>query len=231
MRILVVAAHPDDEVLGCGGTIARLAADPANEAFTLIVSEGCSAQYSAAEAARAWTDKKEAALQAGNILGTKEIRFGNFPDMKLDTVAHLDLNRFLEHTIREIKPDVLFTHHPGDINLDHQLVCKSVVTASRPVGVFPAAVFFFEIPSSTEWQGYDSANAFAPDVFIDISSTMDKKAAAMQCYALELREPPHPRSVYGIKACAKFRGLACGLKEAEGFRLFRSIDFGMRSGR
>ena len=223
MKMLVIAAHPDDEVLGCGGYMARFSTN--NEVYTAIVTEGCSAQYAGGGSAALIERKKKAAREANHLLGAREVFFGDFPDMRLDTIAHIDLNSFLTGVISEIKPDMILTHHPGDINLDHQLVYKSTMVAARPSNGRAPDVLLYETPSATEWQGYDRNNAFIPNVFIDITATLERKLAALHCYDLELRTFPHPRSEEGIRAYASYRGLAAGLSAAESYCLTRAVDF------
>lgn len=226
MRMLVIAAHPDDEVLGCGGYIARYSVQ--NEVFTAIVTEGCSAQYKGCDVKEIIEQKKRSAIEAGRLLGVKHIFFGDFPDMMLDTVSHVDLNRFLSDTIQEVRPDLILTHHPGDINLDHRLAFQSTMVAARPFKRRAPDLLLYETPSATEWQSYDNKDAFIPNVFINISDTLGVKIEALKCYDIELRSSPHPRSAEGLRAYASFRGLAAGLEAAEGYRMLRSVDFGMR---
>lgn len=226
MRMLVIAAHPDDEVLGCGGYIARYSEQ--NEVFTAIVTEGCSAQYKGRDVKEIIKQKKKSAFEAGRLLGVKRVVFGDFPDMKLDTVSHVDLNRFLSNTIQKVRPDLILTHHPGDVNLDHRLVFQSTMVAARPIEGRTPDLLLYETPSATEWQSYDNKTAFIPNVFIDISDTLGLKIEALKCYDVELRSYPHPRSEEGLRAYASFRGLAAGLEAAEGYRMLRAVDFGMR---
>jgi N-acetylglucosamine malate deacetylase 1 len=226
MIMLVIAAHPDDEVLGCGGYMARFSAE--HDVYTAIVTEGCSAQYNNRAYKKNIEKKKNAAIEANQILGGEKVFFGNFPDMKLDIVKHIEINKFLEDTIKEITPDIILTHHPGDVNIDHQLVYKSTMVACRPANNHPPDILLYETPSATEWQSYDSNNIFIPNVFVDITNTIDLKIKAFNCYDIEMREEPHPRSEYGIRSYASFRGLASGLRAAEGFRLLRANDFGVR---
>lgn len=227
MRMLVIAAHPDDEVLGCGGYIARFAEK--NEVFTTIVTEGCSAQYADSDIGHLIEMKKEAAAAANHVLGVKEIFFGAFPDMRLDEVCHIEINRFIYEVIENIRPDLILTHHPGDVNLDHQLVYQSTMVASRPINKNRPDILLYETPSATEWHSYDMLTAFIPNVFIDISGTLDRKIEALKCYDLELRSLPHPRSAYGLRAYAAFRGLSAGLEAAEGFRMLRAVDYRLQS--
>lgn len=221
MRMLVIAAHPDDEVLGCGGCIARVSGQ--SEVFTTIVTEGCSSQYSGENIDSMICGKKAAAEKAGRILGVKKVIFGDFPDMRLDTVGHTALNGFLERVIDEIRPDIVLTHHSGDINLDHQIIYRSTIVAVRPGKGYPTRVLLYETPSATEWQSYNAKYAFIPNLFVDITRTIERKIEALRCYETELRNFPHPRSEQGVRAYAAFRGLAAGVRAAEGYTLFREV--------
>ena len=226
MKMLVIAAHPDDEVLGCGGYMARFSEH--GEVFTAIVTEGCSTQYAGHNSDVLIERKKKAALEANLLLGVREVFFGDFPDMRLDTVSHVDINKFLARIVSDIEPDLVLTHHPGDINLDHQLVYKSTMVAVRPTGCCAPDILLYETPSSTEWQGYDRNTAFIPNLFIDITDTLERKLEALLYYDLELRAFPHPRSEGGIRAYASYRGLAAGLCAAEAFCLTRAVDYLVR---
>jgi LmbE family N-acetylglucosaminyl deacetylase len=222
MRMLVVAAHPDDEVLGCGGYMARFSRH--NEVFTVIVTEGSSSQYSAQDYKEIIAQKKKAAVAANGILGVKEVIFGDYPDMKLENIDHIELNSFLERVISDIRPDILLTHHLYDMNADHRQIFESVAIASRPIKKLPLKVLLFETPSSTEWQSYDLRQIFVPNVYIDIAGTIGQKIEAFKCYKTEVREYPHPRSEGGIRTYAAFRGLASGLTAAEAFSLYRCVE-------
>jgi LmbE family N-acetylglucosaminyl deacetylase len=217
--MLVVAAHPDDEVLGCGGYMAGYSRG--NDVFTLIVTEGSSSQYPGQESEKIIALKKEAARSANGILGVKEVIFGDYPDMKLDSVEQTVLTGFFEKVIDYVRPDILLTHHFYD---DHRRIFKSISIAARPINNFPSRLLLFETPSSTEWQSYDLRQVFVPNVYVDISGTMAQKIEAFKCYKTEIRDYPHPRSEEGIKAYAAFRGLAAGLTAAEAFSLYRSVE-------
>jgi LmbE family N-acetylglucosaminyl deacetylase len=225
--MLVIAAHPDDEVLGCGGYMSVFSEK--NEVCTAIVTEGCSAQYAGPGCEDLIERKKAAALAANRVLGVRDVFFGGFPDMRLDTVSHIDVNAFLRGVVSETRPDVILTHHPGDINVDHQLVYSSTLVAARPAGKRAPDLLLYETPSATEWQSYDFKTAFIPNVFIDISDRVEQKLDALKCYDIELRAFPHPRSEKALRAYAAYRGLAAGLCAAEAFRLLRAVDFLVRA--
>jgi LmbE family N-acetylglucosaminyl deacetylase len=221
---LVVAAHPDDEVLGCGGTIARLA-NEGHIVFCLILGEGITSRYDQPDKAdkSALAQLKEQAIQAARILKIKEIYFGSFPDNRFDTIPLLDIVKFIENTKKKIMPDAVYTHHQGDLNIDHQITFKAVLTACRPVkGETVKEIYSFEIPSSTEWNSPDKENYFMPDVFMDISKTLDKKLEALKAYKGEAREYPHPRSPKALRAIAMKWGSTVGMEAVEAFKLIRS---------
>ena len=224
MNILIIAAHPDDEVLGCGGTIAKLCEN--NTVYTLIIGEGITSREISDEEKKEELKKlKEQSEKANKILGIKKLFFDNFPDNKFDIVPLLDIIKSIEKVIQEIKPQEIFTHHFGDLNIDHQITHKAVLTATRPVGDYSVKkIRSFEVLSSTEWNYQNQTNIFTPNIYIDISETIEKKLDAMKCYKSEIMDYPHPRSFVGIKILAKKRGLEVGLKYAEAFCLIREIE-------
>ena len=224
MKILIIAAHPDDEVLGCGGTIARLSLN--NDLYILILGEGITSRNIPEE------QKKEEVKQlrrdaesANKVLGVKKVFFEAFPDNRFDTIPLLDIIKTIESHIQKIKPEIIYTHHYGDLNIDHQITHKAVLTATRPIGDYPVKkILIFETLSSTEWNKQTQDNIFMPNIYTDISKTIDKKLEAMQCYKSEICEYPHPRSLEGIRILAQRRGLEVGLKFAEAFCLIREIQ-------
>ena len=224
MKILVIAAHPDDEVLGCGGTIARLSQDC--DIYTLILGEGITSRdISDEEKKEESNELKKQLNEANKILGAKKVFFEDFPDNRFDTVPLLDIIKSIEKVIQKIKPDEVFTHHYRDLNIDHQITHKAVLTAVRPIGDYTVKkILSFEVLSSTEWNYQNQNNVFTPNTYIDISETLNKKLEAMEWYKTEIRDYPHPRSLDGIKILAKKRGLEVGLKYAEAFNLIRSVE-------
>ena len=224
MQALVVAAHPDDEVLGCGGTIAKAAAEGAH-VHVAFLADGVFSRPGDPEARRdELAARRSAAKAACHILGVQSVSFGDFPDNRMDTVAMLDVARAVETLIADHVPDTIYTHHAGDVNVDHQVIHAAVVTACRAQRGHPVkTVLSFEIPSSTEWQFAGSAPCFAPNWFVDIASTIDRKMAALEAYAMELREWPHPRSARGVEHLARWRGATIGVDAAEAFVLGRRI--------
>jgi LmbE family N-acetylglucosaminyl deacetylase len=223
---LVVAAHPDDEVLGCGGTIAKFARGGA-QIHVAFLADGVSARHIEASA-KQQTElgaRREAAEKACSILGAKAVLFGDGPDNRLDTVPLLDIIRPIEELVARYRPDTVLTHHAGEVNVDHRRIHQAVTTACRPQRDHPVATLLsFEVPSSTEWQLPGSAPAFVPNWFIDISATLNLKIAALQAYSAELCAWPHPRSCEGIEHLAKWRGATIGAEAAEAFVLGRQLS-------
>lgn len=222
--ILILAAHPDDEVLGCGGTIAKLA-DQGAIVHVAFLADGVFSRVGDAVAQQKEVHvRRAAAKKACDILRVKSVSFGEFSDNRMDTVALLDITKVLEELIAEHKPEVVFTHHAGDVNIDHRCIHEAVVTACRPQRGHPVKTLLcFEVPSSTEWQLPGSAPVFAPNWFVDISDTIERKLAALDAYATELRDWPHPRSLQGVDHLARWRGATVGVDAAEAFMLGRQL--------
>ncbi|CAG0949750.1 putative N-acetyl-alpha-D-glucosaminyl L-malate deacetylase 2 [Anaerolineales bacterium] len=222
--ILILAAHPDDEVLGCGGTIAKLA-DQGAIVHVAFLADGVFSRVGDTVAQQKEVlVRREAAKKACDILGVKSVSFGEFADNRMDTVALLDITKALEALIAEHRPEVVFTHHAGDVNIDHRRMHEAVVTACRPQRGHPVKTLLcFEVPSSTEWQLPGSAPVFAPNWFVDISDTIERKLAALDAYATELRDWPHPRSRQGVDHLARWRGATVGADAAEAFMLGRQL--------
>ena len=203
--VLVCAAHPDDEVLGCGGAIARHI-DEGDQVHILFFTDGGRKRVSAAES-------------AAKILGADQPVFCTFPDQQLDTIPLLGMVKTIEQTIEPLVPNIIYTHHLGDLNLDHRLVAQAVLTAFRPLpGSTVEAVYGFETLSSTEWA---SEEIFVPTRFVAID--VEKKLAALKEYQSEMRDFPHPRSYDGVRALAMLRGMTVGLRAAEAFTVLREI--------
>ena len=221
--ILVIAAHPDDEVLGCGGTIARLIKE-GFEVYTLILGEGITSRDDTRDRKRREeeiTELKKEAKEANKILGVKEVFFYDFPDNRFDTVPFLDIVKVVEKVKNSINPQIIFTHYERDLNIDHQITYRTVITATRPLkGETVKEIYSFEIPSSTEW---NYPLSFSPDVFFDISTTIDIKIKALEKYKTELKKYPHSRSLEGVKLIAKNWGIKVGLEYAEAFKVVRIL--------
>lgn len=222
--ILLLAAHPDDEVLGCGGTLAKLADNGAIIHVAFLADGVFSRKNEQTQLLEELHIRRAAAQKACDILGVKSLSFGEFPDNRMDTIALLDIARAVESLVREHLPDTVFTHHAGDLNIDHRRMHEAVVTACRPQSGHPVKTLLcFEVPSSTEWQLPGTASPFIPNWFVDISSTFARKQAALQAYLDELRDWPHPRSVKGIESLAHWRGATVGVEAAEAFILGRQL--------
>lgn len=222
-RILIVAAHPDDEVLGCFGTVARLI-NEGYEAFTLILGEG---KTSRSETRNREEKKEEIALlseeirRANATIGIKETYIEAFPDNRFDSVNLLDVVKVVDKYKETVKPDIIFTHYENDLNIDHRVVYNAVLTATRPMAdECVKEIYAFEVLSSTEW---NFPNTFSPDVFFDISETLALKVEAMGHYRSELREYPHPRSLKSIELNAAYWGMRVGRKYVEAFKNVRCI--------
>ena len=218
--ILVVAAHPDDEVLGCGGYIANQVRS-GGEVFVTFLSDGVTSRQGNL-GLQEIESRRNAARLASKVLGVSEVSFGDYPDNKIDTVPLLEIIKSIEAVVERVRPQIVLTHFGGDLNIDHRIVNQAVLTACRPApkqGV--KKVLFFEVPSSTEWQVPIEGEAFTPTWFEDISETLEIKTKALTVYEHELREWPHPRSVKAVEHLAHWRGASCGVDAAEAFVLGR----------
>lgn len=223
--ILILAAHPDDEVLGCGGTIAKLA-DEGSIVHVAFLADGVFSRVGAQTVQQLeLKSRRAAAHNACDILGVKSVSFGDFPDNRMDTSPLLDIIQAVETLIAKHQPETVFTHHAGDVNIDHRRLHEAVVTACRPQnGHSVKTLLCFEVPSSTEWQLPGSAPAFTPNWFVDISVTLVRKLAALEAYAEEMRAWPHPRSRQGVDHLAHWRGATVGVDAAEAFILGRQLS-------
>ncbi len=211
MDIVIFAAHADDEVLGMGGTIKKLSNN--NDIHLCIVTDSASAQYTDKKMIQV---RKNACKNAGKILGIVTIDFLNFPDMKLDTIPHLELNKKMEKIIQKYNPEIVFTTPDNDLNLDHKLVHDSTLVITRPQSNKIKQIFCYEIPGTVK-------RSFSPNVYYDIQKEFKDKINALLKYKSELKDFPHPRSVEAIESNANFRGSQSGLKKAESFKLIRSV--------
>lgn len=220
-NVLVVAAHSDDEVLGCGGTIAKLAGQGFNVA-AVFMTDGVSSRDKK-EKNGAAEKRKNCSERAAMILGISQIIQFDFPDNSMDKVPLLDLTKSIERVISDFKPTTVFTHFLHDLNIDHSIVARATLTATRPLpGTAVNKVIGFEVNSSTEW-AFGSPQ-FSPNYFVNISENLDQKIDAMLAYEDELRDAPHSRSINNISALATFRGNASGFEHAEAFELYRFME-------
>jgi LmbE family N-acetylglucosaminyl deacetylase len=225
MTTLVIAAHPDDEVLGCGGTMAQLS-DSGEDVYIAIFGEGITSRYQQREEAdpsllnTLHADSHKAAA----LLGARDLFLFNLPDNRFDTVPLLDVVKRIEDLIGQLQPRILYTHSGGDLNIDHVVLHRAVLTATRPLaGHVVKEIYTFEVPSSTEWAFQQFQPSFTPNVFVDISAGLERKIEAMQVYESESRYFPHPRSPEALRVIAQARGSMVGLNAAEAFQLIRSI--------
>jgi LmbE family N-acetylglucosaminyl deacetylase len=219
--ILVVAAHPDDEALGCGGAIARHAA-AGDRVEIVFLADGEGARGAAAGEVAA---RQAAARRAAEILGARAPRFVDLPDNRLDSVPLLDVIGRLERALNGYAPEIVYTHSGGDLNVDHRVVHQAVVTLFRPLpGACWGGLLAFEVPSSSEWSTPAIGPVFAPDRFVDISAFLERKMAALAAYDAEMRPFPHARSYEAVRALATWRGASAGLTAAEAFETLRWIE-------
>lgn len=225
MNILVIAAHPDDEVLGCGGTMARLAAQGARVSV-LIMANGLTSRkdHGGPEGERLLRLHHERARTAGALLGAAEVVLAGYPDQRMDTVPLLEVTQRIEEEIARVRPEVVFTQHGGDLNQDHVIVFRATLAATRPMaGRSVRSVYAYEIASSTEWAFQQFEPRFTPQVFFDISAQLEAKIAALRVYESEVRPFPHPRSPEALRAIAQRWGSAVGVAAAEAFSCVRDI--------
>lgn len=225
MKILVVAAHPDDEVLGCGGTITRLS-NEGHGVYIAILGEGITSRFKKREQAKRSLIEllHSQSKKVARLLGAKNLFLYNLPDNRFDTIPLLDIIKIIEDLIQKIKPEVIYTHFAGDLNIDHQLVNRAVITATRPLKDSTVKeIYAFEIPSSTEWTFGSLGQVFRANVFVDISKFLDIKLKAMSFYKSEMNDFPHPRSTKALTVVAQRWGSICGCEAAEAFELIRMI--------
>ncbi|MBN1849304.1 MAG: PIG-L family deacetylase [Deltaproteobacteria bacterium] len=224
-RILVVAAHPDDEILGCGGTLARAIRNGAC-VEVMFLSEGTSARFPLGEydsqeyRTQAATRRKEAE-EALKALGINEMSFCERLGCQFDTYPILSIVKDIENKMESYSPTMLFTHNPLEVNIDHRITYEAVEAACRPVHDWvPKEIYLFEVVCSGSWT---FQSRFRPNVFVDISDVWEIKMKAWQCYKGEQKPYPFPRSQMGQETLARYRGISAGLEKAEAFCLVRKI--------
>lgn len=226
MKILVIAAHPDDEVLGCGATIAKHVRR-GDVVDVLILGDGVTARYEESELNNPevleMVEKiKKDAFNANKVLGVNNLQIEGFYCARFDKIPLLNFAKIIEKKIRDFNPDRIYTHGPNDVNIDHGIVYKAVQTATRPMGNnVVKGIFLMEVLSATEW---NFSEAFRPDYYVDVSETVKLKVDAIREYSGEIRDFPHPRSGEAIITLAKKRGSEVGLNYAEAFKVFRIIS-------
>lgn len=220
-HILVVAAHSDDEALGCGGTIARHVAN-GDSAFVVYLADGVSARHEAG--CEALAERTAASEEARQVLGIERAWALGFPDNRLDTIPLLDVVQALENVLDEVRPHRVYTHHRGDLNVDHRIAHQAVLTACRPLpGASVKAIYGFEVVSATEWNA-PGGQAFEPNVFVDITAYVDTKMRALEAYQSEMRPAPHARSMANVRHLMGLRGHSVGVDCAEAFELIRWLE-------
>jgi len=222
VRVLAVVAHPDDEVLGCGGTLAAHAR-AGHEVRALVLAEGATSRDPERDTGlrgEAIEALQLAARRAAREIGALAPLFAGLPDNRLDVIARREIVERVATAVRDVEPQVIYTHHGTDLNLDHCIVHDCVLEVVRYGGGGAVrSVRAFETVSSTEWMPTGLALGFRPNLFIDISTTLDRKLAALRQYAVEMRASPHPRSYDGVQRQARARGATVGVEAAEAFRL------------
>ena len=217
-KILVVAAHPDDEVLGCGGTMARHAKN-GDKVHIVFMSNGVNSRGNVKYNEE--NERRECAKKASEILGAQTPKFFDFPDNMMDTVPLLEIVKELEVYIQELQPNIVYTHYKGDLNIDHQITYQAVMTACRPTPRNSITqIYLFEILSSTEWS---ITSTFSPAHFVDISDEFELKIKALKMYKEEIKDFPNSRSIESLTALSVFRGGSMGLNFAEAFSIERSL--------
>ena len=226
MTVLVVAAHPDDEVLGCGGTISRLTQE-GQQVYVAILGEGITSRY----AQRGDADSRlverlhNCSRRVAEMIGVTKLFMYSLPDNRFDTVPLLDIIKIVDDLIDKLNPSIVYTHHAGDLNIDHSLLSRAVLTATRPLpGSSVRSVYTFEVLSSTEWSFQYLQPTFRANTFVDIEKHIGVKIDAMKMYEEEARPFPHPRSSETLRANATRWGSTVGLHAAEAFELIRDIS-------
>lgn len=219
-KILLVAAHPDDELLGCGGTIAK-AVKMGDQIKTVILGEG---MLSRKHATDSLTKLRDDSKKANHILGVDSVTFYQLPDNAFDTIPLLSIVRIVEREVEEFTPEVIFTHYGHDLNIDHRRTFEAVLTACRPQPKlrYPDIYSFF-IASSTDWIDGTAFPSFAPNVYFDISDTINQKLDALACYVTKMKEFPHSRSLESLRIFSQYWGNRVGKNYVEPFILVRSV--------
>ncbi len=219
MKILVIAPHADDEILGVGGTIAKYV-DEGHKVYICIVTCGHPSMFSEDGLKKV---RKEA-LSAHEFLEIKDTFFLDFPAVMLSETPTYKLNGKILDVIREVEPDIAFIPHYGDMHIDHYIVSQASMVGLRPIMEHKVLeVYSYETLSETEWNIPHTSNVFIPNTWVDISNYLDKKLEAMSIYSTQITQFPHPRSLKGIKSLAEFRGSTVGVNAAEAFSLIRRI--------
>ena len=228
-RVMVVVAHPDDELLGLGATMNKLISEYGITAHVVILGEGITSRSEERDVEK-W--KEELAIHKQNIqnaqkaIGYQSLAVYDFPDNRFDTVALLDIIKVIEKEKQLFKPEIIFTHHGGDVNIDHQRVFEAVITAGRPMAQEKVkSIIAFETPSGAEWRASSDPRHFIPNFFVSVSEeNINAKIKGMESYEFEKRPYPHPRSPQALKIQAQRWGVAVGTEFAEAFQVIRIIS-------
>lgn len=218
-RVLVVAAHPDDEILGCGGTIANHV-ECGDVVQVIFVADGTTARGVDEDKVER---HRNTGIKANEFVGAQSPIFFDFPDNRIDSIPLLEIVRNIENEIHKFSPNIVYTHFAGDLNIDHTIVSRAVMTACRPQPNFCVKkILSFEVPSSTGWYPAGGQN-FEPNYFVEISRTLNKKLDALKIYKEEMRPYPHSRSFENVEQLARYRGASVGMVAAEGFMVQRIL--------
>jgi LmbE family N-acetylglucosaminyl deacetylase len=213
-NVLVIAAHPDDEILGSGGTIKKLI-NYGYKVITVIAAKGRKEEEQRIQPLM---------LQANKHLGVEEVLFLEYPNLLLETIPLHEITKAIEALLDKYAPAMIFTHHYGDTNKDHQILFQAVITAARPLpGKQPIEILCFETVSSSEWSQHTNDKEFKPNYFVDITDTFDDKVKSLKYYDVEMRPFPHPRSYEGVQYLARVRGMTVGVEYAEAFEMIRRV--------
>lgn len=216
-RILIIVAHPDDEVLGCGATIAKHTSI-GDDVRVIFLSDGFSSRINGHQ-------RNVSAVKASKLLGCSSPVFLNFPDNQMDNVPLLEIVKKIDTIIDKYNPNIIYTHHFGDLNIDHQITHRAVMTSCRPQPESNVReIYSFEILSSTHWQSSSMSNPFVPNYFVDVSNFITQKIQALACYDDEMRKYPHIRSYDSVNHLAALRGSVVGINLAESFVVERIVN-------
>ena len=222
-KVLVVAAHADDELLGCGGTMAKHT-DAGDDVAVLFLTDGVGARGKGGANCQDVDLRDDAAKNALAIVGAKLLDRLDFPDNAIDSVPRIELTQAVERVIDTYQPDVVYTHHGGDLNVDHRRALEAVMTACRPQpGSSVSKIYSFEVASSTGWQGETLFNPFVPNHYVEITEQLERKIEALRAYEEEMRAFPHARSIEALKHLARWRGSQVGVVAAEAFVVERQL--------
>jgi len=228
-KILLVVAHPDDELLGVGATMNRLINEFNCEVKVVILGEGITSRSDTRDTVQ-WQAQlqkhKENIKKAQQAIGYQQLTVYDFPDNRFDSIDLLDIIKVIEKEKELFNPEIIFTHHGGDVNIDHQRTCEAVITACRPMEHERVKhIICFETPSGTEWRSSADPKHFVPNLFMEVSEeNVNAKVKGMESYEFEKRKYPHPRSPESLRVLAQYRGISVGKKYAEAFMLVRSIN-------